>query len=385
MINKKNRLTSLQRPTVDNRSAVERAQQVFLLENIETPLFLPSRGEMTPLFDLPEDLFSNHTLQYLTAADLCRLRRVCRKFHGNGTERNVILKEFMARDEALTLSQQYSPNTVVFSIFDYHQRVLWFERCSAYAWEMTRQASRHQTEDVSCRDPDCKYMNLHARVPRIADGLRNGKSYMFFAQFTCQKKLLWEGFLQDYNPLSDLISPIRDLIAPADEEQRTAALADVLDDRFVDFYDNFVIESDVRFHLDARNVTNLTKDLVRSDLHVTLISLIYSPDGSLPELRLHYSSEGIQLEYPETPSPNHSVSIDVLEDQYVMTHYRKHDAYATPFLLWSAEDRLFTVSMLYNFEHVRDADQRAHRRDMDVSAMDLILAIQEEFLGNHHD
>ncbi|GAX25091.1 hypothetical protein FisN_10Lh291 [Fistulifera solaris] len=342
---------------------------------------------MTPLLDTPDDLFSNYILKSLTVADLCRLRRVCRKFHDD-SDRNIILKEFMARDEALTLSQQYASNSAILSLFNCRERVIWFERCSAYAWEMTRQALRHQSEYVLCRDPDCPYVNLHARVPRIANGLRNGKNYMFFAQFTCQEKLLWEGFLQDYNPLSDLTSPIRELIAPAEPRNTSTALVDdVLDDRFVDFYDNFVIESDVRFHLDARNVTNLTKDRVRSDLHVTLISLIDSPDGSSPELRLHYSSGGIQLEYPEPPSLIHSISIDVLEDQYVMTHYRKHDAYATPFLLWSAENRLFTVSMLYNFEHVREADQRASGHDVNIddNIMDLLLAMEERFLGNHHD
>ncbi len=332
---------------------------------------------MTPLLDTPDDLFSNHILKYLTVADLCRLRRVCRKFHD--PERNVVLKEFMARDEGLTLSQQYASNSALLSLFNCRERVTWFQRCSDFAWEMTRQALRHQSEYVLCRDPDCPYVNLHARVPRIAHGLRNGKNYMFFAQFTCQENLLWEGFLQDYNPLSDLTSPIRELIAPGEPA------ADALDDRFVDFYDNFVVESDVRFHLDARNVTNLTKDLVRSDLHVTLISLIYSPGGSSPELRLHYSSQGIQLKYPEPPSLNHSISIDVLMDQDVMSHYRKHDAYATPFLLWSAENHLFTVSMLYNFEHVREADQRASGQAINLGFRDFLRAIDEQYLGYHHD
>lgn len=319
---------------------------------------------MLTLLTLPDDLFTNNILKYLPAADLWRLGNVCRKFHGDGSLSIAIQREFRERDKAFIRSQQYTPKSPIMSIFDYRQRVFSFERCSAFAWEMTRQAQRHGTGDVSCREPGCTYFNLHARVPRIANGLRNGKNYLFFAQFTCKDKLLWQGFLQDYNPQSDLTSPIRDLISPSDDDddQRNEALANVFDDTFVDFYDNFVIESDVRFHLDARNVTNLTKDHVTSDLHVTLISLIHFQEqpGMLPELRLHYSSGGIQQEYPETPTLNTELSIEVLNDQYVMTHYRKHDAYATPFLLWESRDRLYTFSVLYNFEHVRDADERAH-------------------------
>lgn len=339
---------------------------------------------MLALIDVPDDLFSNDILKYLTASDLCRLEAVCRKYHGNDAEGGVVQREFQERDEALTLSRQYPPESPIMTIFNHRQRVSSFERCSIFAWEMTRQAQLHQITDFSCREPGCKYLNLHARIPRIANGLRNGKNYLFFAQFTCNDKLLWQGFLRDYNPQSDLTSPIRDLIFHADDGQRNEELANVFDDRFVDFYDNFVIESDVRFHLDARNVTKLTKDHVNSDLQVTIISLIHSPEqtGLLPELRLHYSSREIQLQYPETPSPNTSISIDVLRDQYVMTHYRKHDAYGTPFLLWESRDRLFTLSMLYNFEMVRDADTRVDRWENAPNTADLLRDLYEEFSPN---
>ena len=337
---------------------------------------------MPNLLILPDDLFSNNILKYLPAVDLWRLRKVCRRFYGNDSEGSLVQREFKERDEAFLLSQKYTSESPIMSILDHRQRVSSFERCSAFAWEMTRQAQRHEASSVSCRDPGCSYLNLHARVPRIANGLRNGKHYLFFAQFTCKDMLVWQGFLQDYNPQSDLTSPIRDLISPAGNNQQNQAMANAFDDTFVDFYDNFVIESDVRFHLDARNVTHLTKDHVNSDLHVTLISLIHSAEqpSSRPELKLHYSSGGIQQEYPETPSPNTSLSIDVLNDQYVMTHYRKHDAYGTPFLLWQSRDRLFTFSMLYNFEMVRDADERPRRPwdNMDGNLEDVLL----NFLGN---
>jgi hypothetical protein len=57
----------------------------------------------------------------------------------------MIGQELKGRDAALTLSQQYPAKSPILSIMDYRERVLSFERCSAFAWEMTHQAVEHKT------------------------------------------------------------------------------------------------------------------------------------------------------------------------------------------------------------------------------------------------
>ena len=287
---------------------------------------------MLTLLTIPDDLFSN-ALKYLTAVDLWRLGAVCRKFHEKDPERNVVQNEVKVRDEMLILTQQYPPRSPIMCIFDVRQRVLVFERCSAFAWEMTHHAQQHETRGFTCKETRCKYFDLQASIPRLANGLRMGKYFLFFAQFTCNDKLFWQGFLKDYNPQSDLTSPMDGLLVEPDRLPNEIANA------WRDFQQRKVEGSDVQIHLDTGNVTNFTKEDVSCDLHTTLVSLIYYRDqpGSLPEVRLHYSSSGFQSQYPQMSSLNHNLpSIDILRDQYVTMHQGRHADHATPFLIWKS-------------------------------------------------
>jgi hypothetical protein len=313
---------------------------------------------MPILFDLPDDVLSSYILKYLNGTDLLRLQGVSRCFRGKDLTRSVIQRELVARDKSLLLSQQYLPDSPLMSIFDHGQRVMSFERCSNFAWEMTRQAQRHQTRGFSCKKSGCKCLDLHTDIPELANGLREGKIYLFFVQFTCKGKLLWEGFLRDYDPQADVITPMDDLLRKPDGElnEVTEVLGPAVGDAWVQFEQSYVEESNVELHLDTSNVSHLTKEDVNASLHVTLISLIHTPEqsGSIPELRLHYTSKGCpQLSSPTYDSP----SVDILHDQYVTL--RKND-HATPFLIWKSKPCLHSFSLLYNF----DFDTYTFDRDM---------------------
>ncbi|GAX25081.1 hypothetical protein FisN_10Lh279 [Fistulifera solaris] len=313
---------------------------------------------MSVLFDLPNDVFSSCILKYLTSTDLWRLQGVSRRFRQNDLTKNAIQREIVARDKTLILSQNYLPDSPLMYIFDHARRVLSFERCSDFAWKMTRQAQRHQRRGFSCKRSGCKCLDLHADIPELANGKRDGKIYLFFVQFTSKGELLWEGFLRDYDPQGDVITPMDDLLRKPDGElnEVTEMLGPVVGDVWVQFEQSYVEESNVELHLDTSNVSNLTKEDVNSSLHVTLISLIHSPEqsASIPELRLHYSSEGCpQLSSPTYESP----SVDILHDQYVTL--RKND-HATPFLIWKSKPCLHSFSLLYNF----DFDTYTFDRDM---------------------
>lgn len=104
-------------------------------------------------------------------------------------------------------------------IFDHRERVFLFERGSAFACEMTGEAQRHQTSGFSCKESDCEYPELNARIRVVANGLRDGKNHLFFAHFTCQDKVLWQGLLRDLDQQSDLISPIRMLVFHPDDDK----------------------------------------------------------------------------------------------------------------------------------------------------------------------
>ncbi len=308
---------------------------------------------MPSLLDLPDELISNDILKYLAVADLWRLGAVCHKF--NDEQDSVVHHEFKSRDEALVASQQYPQNGAMLDVLNSRQRILSFERCSSFAWEMTRQAQRHDSLRVPCTDPDCPYPNLHSRIPILNDGLRNKKNYFFFALFTNRDTVLWQGFLQDNNPESDFTSPIEELINNPDQASNNDVSNEVLINEGVallmDFQEDFIVDSEEQFHLNARNVTTLTRDHMDADLRVTLVSLSYDQEKPelQPSLRLHYSAKGLQ-DLLDPPLNNDLLSMHILSDQYVMTHRRNYDHYATPFLLW-ATTSLHSFSMLYNFDY----------------------------------
>ncbi|GAX27280.1 hypothetical protein FisN_13Lh152 [Fistulifera solaris] len=159
---------------------------------------------MLTLLDLPDDLFSESIFTYVPVTDLGRFGTVCRKFHNM---RHLVDEELKARDTALIVSQQYPAESPILSILDYRERVLSFERCSTFAWEMTRQAIEHEACPSHEEETGCQCNPLES-FPKLQDGLRGGKNYFFFVQFTAMNKLLWEGFLRDARTESDDYSPL---------------------------------------------------------------------------------------------------------------------------------------------------------------------------------
>jgi hypothetical protein len=230
---------------------------------------------MSKLLSLPDDQIYS-IFQYLRAADLWRLGAVCRTFHGKDLDENAVYKKFKARDDFLLLSQQYPRESPVLSLFDCRQRVLSFERCSEFAQAMSLHVKKTEEWGYSCSHY-CRCAELHGKVPKLANGLRDSNCYLFFVQFMHQDKILWEGFIRDYNPKSDLIIPIDDLLRKQDGS--LTKVSDVFGMsgglEWLGFQSVFD-DSDVQFHLDTSNVTNFTRDHVNSDLFVTLVSLICS-------------------------------------------------------------------------------------------------------------
>ena len=317
---------------------------------------------MSTLLSLPDDLFSK-ILKCIPAADLLRFRAVCQRFYAKDLEKNTVVRELRARDDAFILSEQYPPDSPIMFIFDFRQRVLAFERCATFAWEMTREAKWHEQLGHYCEEPGCKHLDLHSHIPELENGLRGGKHYLFFAQFTCNDKLLWQGFLRNYNPHSDRTNPMDDILRKAGGQFNDIVnvLGNEAGKEWLDVYRSHVTDSDIQLHLDTSNISNLTKDDVTSDLHVTLVSLTHSVRRPLiqSELHVHYSSHGFYEYFLRSPSLNHdSPSVDVFQDEQVTRESGANaDDYAIPFLIWRSSCRPHSFSLLYKFVEFDEPDE----------------------------
>ena len=125
-------------------------------------------------------------------------------------------------------------------------------------------------------------------------------------------------------------------------------------------------------HFYTGNVTNFTKEDVNSDLHVAIVSLIQSAaEPHLPpELRLHYSSQGIESQFPPLSSwKDDSASVDILRDQKVKTHKRGDDDCATPFFIWKSKACLHSFSLMYksvgeSSDAESDSDEDSFEKDV---------------------
>jgi hypothetical protein len=221
---------------------------------------------------------------------------------------------------------------------------------------MAKEAKHHKPRDFYCRDPNCKFVDLHLRIPRLSQGLRNGKNYVFFAHFAHNERLVWQGFLNDYDSLSDGDSPMDDLRRGPNGELND--IADVLgaeggllwDKRAQDVFSY----ADNKVHFKTGNISNLKRQHLNPDLRVTLVSLIHSrePSALQPELRLHYSSQG----EPKVSSPTHdSPAFDILHEQRVTRFRVKNDDDSTPVFIWMSESCLYSVSLLYTFGDDNDS------------------------------
>ncbi|GAX27748.1 hypothetical protein FisN_13Hh152 [Fistulifera solaris] len=313
------------------------------------------------LLDLPDDLFSESIFTYVPVTDLGRFGTVCRKFH---SMRHLVDQELKARDTALIVSQQYPAESPILSILDYRERVLWFERCSAFALEMTHQAVEHEACPSHEDETGCQCVPLNS-FPRLKDGLRDGKNYFFFVQFTSMSELLWEGFLQDAQTESDEYSPLISLFFnenvdiyqafDGEEINNGRSIFASVNEMFQ--WRDFTRGRETQFHLDASNITNLTKEHVNSDLHVTVVSLVVDQHTTPPrKLHLHYSSRG----HLQSPSfEDRSVSFDVLRHRYLPNYcatVRETDKtytlseYATPYMIWTSRSCLFSFSLLHTFD-----------------------------------
>ena len=305
---------------------------------------------MPKLLALPNDILSDYLFKYLPAADLCRLKAVCRAFHGKEPESSAICKELETRDKALILSQKYPRESPIMSLFDRRQQVVVsFDQCSAFAWEMTREAQRHEVPGFSCEDCHCKYCGGITGIPRLSDnGLRDGKHFSFFARFCCHDKLLWEGFLHDYIQPEENDDPMGDLLYEPNSIFVRACKAVLGIDacKYLDFQKRYMTGSYVECHFS--NITNLTKDDVSSELHVTVISLVQSQQqsGLFLEMRLHYSSPNENYQQSNFSNTD-SASFDVLADQRnVPGHRGRNSGFATSCLTWKSSRCLHSFSLI---------------------------------------
>ncbi|GAX20231.1 hypothetical protein FisN_12Hh080 [Fistulifera solaris] len=257
---------------------------------------------------------------------------------------NVLQREWEERDVAL-------PQNL--SISNPRQRIMSFERCRHFAAEMTRQAQRHETSDrISC-DP-CHYPDLHGNVPDLENGLRDRKNHFFFAQFTCDDEILWQGFLPDHDSQTDSLHPVFDLINLNTTNEEQDMFTEYIVSMGYDWIGKMNGQSDIRFHLDASNVNhNVTRDHVTRGLRVTLVSWVLQ-QGSAPKLQLHYSAKGFRERFGlmNFPDPDNLPSIDMLSHQYERHHDGHCWNFVLPIVVWKSKCSLHSISFSYFLEEI---------------------------------